>query len=409
MRALAIALLVAVSSTARADPPAVDAELRRLADRAATWASPAGLAPLVEERVAAGDLEGLGDVIASLRRQANSGVDEGWLAAAYGAAGNRAEVERLAASVEKAIQAVPDEPMNDSARCGIAVGFEYLGDEAESDRWRKAATGVYAWCDERLPVIAARAGRHERAAALLAEETFEVTRVALLQALAGAYVEIDKTRAAPLLEEAERLVDEGSPGLMLPSSQWPDLAVLWARAGKKKQARAMAKRALAALDDEAESEPAMLLLLGDDVAEALAAAGDKKALGTLLARLEKARAKDDRFVARLQNARLVATFGAKKRGKALVAAVARDLDDGKDDGAGFAARFALIDAYLALGDLPAAIEQASLTSVTQPIEIEALVKIARHCRLHRCKRSKAVTAALAAVAARLDKIDALRP
>ena len=406
----AIAVLVALGAPARAEKEDVAAELRALAGRAATYASAAGLAPLVEEHVAAGSVDGLAAVIAS---RTGSGIvtaaDNGWLAAAYGAAGDDAEVARLAGEVEAAIARDPKEPMLDSARCGVAMGYEYLGDDTASDRWRKAAKGGYAWCHERLPVIAARAGRHDRAAALLAEETLSSSRLELLIAIAEAYAgTAENARAIALLEEATRLVEEADSGLIMAASQWPRLAVLWAAANKKKQARAAARAALAELDAEAKAEPSLLLLLGDDTAAALAAVGDKKALARLVKRLEKARAGDDRFVARLQNARVVATYGSKKRGKKLVARVAKDLADGNDEGAGFAARFALIDAYLALGDLPAAIEQASLTSVTQPIEVEALVKIARHCRLKRCKRTKAVTAALDAVATRLDKIDALR-
>jgi hypothetical protein len=124
--------------------------------------------------------------------------------------------------------------------------------------------------------------------------------------------------------------------------------------------------------------------------------------------MEKARAKDDRFVARFQNARVVAKFGAKKRGAQLVAALAAELKDSKDVGRMFAERFALIDAYLALGDVPAAIYQASHTSVTQPVEIEALIKVARHCRKTTCKRTPAVTDAIAAVGVRLDKFEAVR-
>ena len=53
-------------------------------------------------------------------------------------------------------------------------------------------------------------------------------------------------------------------------------------------------------------------------------------------------------------------------------------------------------------------DRASQTSVTQPIEIEALIKVARHCRKTTCKRTPAVTDALTAVGAGLDQYDALR-
>jgi hypothetical protein len=410
VKALAvITVLVAAAGAARADKaPDVDDELRRLADRAAQWGSPPGLWPLAEEHRAAGSMEGFDSTLITRRDRTRSTNDHGWLALAHGAVGDRDEVDRLAAAVEPELGSDPDDPMNGSTRCGFAMAYEYLGDEAEADWWRKAAEG-YDWCHEHLAVTAARGGHHERALDLLAEENNDYGRVATRIKLAEHYAGAgEKKRARLLLEEAETIIADGSPGIVLPGAQWPKIAVQWAAIGDKKRAKAAAKQALAILAVDAADEPAMLLLNGAEVAAALAAAGDKKAVARLVAKLEKARAEDARYVARLQTARLVAMFGSKKRGKALVAQVAQELADGKDEGTGFAARFALIDAYLALGDLPAAIEQASLTSVTTPMEVEAVLKVARHCRLTRCKRTKAVSAALQAVAERLDKIEEMR-
>lgn len=400
-----------LSATAYAGTSDVDRELRALADRAARYASPAGLAPLFEERIAASDVAGLADVIRSRTGGASIGgaADHGWLAAAYGAAGERAEVEKLAAEVEAELAKAPKDRLGNAARCGVAVGFEYLRDHAASDRWRQQATGAMAWCRERLPVVAARLGEHERATALLAEQKQHIKRLEILLALADVYAgTAQNARVAPLLEEAEKLVAAGEFMMPSPARSWPLVAARWAAAGNKKRAKAAAQKGLAALDEEARDTPEMLLVLGDDVAEGLAAAGDRSTLARLVARLEKGRAKDDRFVARVQNARIVAKYGAKARGRRLVAAVADELDGRTMDALGAGARFALIDSYLALGDLPAAIDQARSTSVTQPIEVEGLIKIARYCRQHRCVRTKAVTAALAAVAAQLDRIDAAR-
>jgi hypothetical protein len=151
-----------------------------------------------------------------------------------------------------------------------------------------------------------------------------------------------------------------------------------------------------------------LLLQGAEVAAALAAVGDTAALASLVARMEKARASDDRLVARVQNARLIAKFGSKSRGAALVAAVAKAVESDAERQIEYAMRFALIDAYLALGDIASAIDQASRTAVTTPMEPEALLVIARHCRKTRCARTKAIDAALAEVSRDLDRIDASR-
>lgn len=407
--AVAIALVVAAAGTAHAgkDEDVAD-ELRRLADEAAQWGSPPGLWPLAEEHLAAGDLDGFDAAVITRRARRRSSNDGGWLALAHGALGDREEVDRLAAEVEKELAASADDPMNGSTRCGFAMAYEYLGDEAEADWWRKAAEG-YDWCHEHLPLAAARSGHHTRALDLLAEENNDYGRVSMRISLAEVYARSgEKARASALLDEAETIIAEGDAGIILPGAQWPRIAVQWAAIGDRKRAKAAAKKGLELLAVEAAGEPAILLLGGPDVAAGLLAAGDKKAVARLVAKLEKARAEDTRYVARLQNARVVAMYGNKKRGKALVAKVRKDLDDGNDEGAGWAARFALIDAYLALGDLPAAIEQASLTAITTPMEVEALLMVARHCRLTRCKRTKAVTAALDAVAARLDKIEAMR-
>lgn len=400
MRAALVASIVVGLVSRAAAEPAVDADLRALADRAARYTSPAGLDPLVEERLAAGDTTGLADVLRA-RTGGDWFVEDGWLAAAHGGAGDRAQVVRLAAAVEREMKAPGDDPMRDAARCGVAMAFERLGDPAGADAWRKQATGVNAWCPERLPAVAARRGAHDRATALLAELP-AATRVTAILAVAEVYTGgADQARVAPLLEEAAKLVEETSSSLMSPALVWPKLAAAWAAAGNQAQAKVLAKKALASLDE------ALLLIQGDVVAAGLLAAGETAALAKLVARMEKARAKDDRLVARIQNARVVAKFGSKKRAAKLVAAVAAEVDT--SSGAMMAGgRFALIDAYLALGDLPAAIHQASLTSVTSPIEVEALIKVARHCRKTACKRSPAVTEAIAAVGARLDKFDALR-
>lgn len=399
---------LALCATARADNRDVAHELRALADRAAYYASPAGLAPLVEERVAASDVAGLAAVIANRRRGPSMGaVDDGWLAAAYGAAGERADLERAATRVEAALAKQTKYPLADSARCGVAIGFEYLRDAAAADTWRKqAAAGE--WCHERLPVVAARLGNHDRAAALLAEETLPSQRVQIMIALAEVYTgTAEKARVAPLLEEAAKLVANPSSSMIEPVRMWPKLAVRWAAIGNKQAAKAAAARALALFDEQAHDEAAMAIVFGDDVAQGLAAAGDTRALARLVKRLEKARANDDRFVARLQNARIVAKYGPRTRGKALIAKVVKELEgDGNTGVSDFAARFALIDSYLALGDLPAAIEEAGSTSATQPVEIEALIKIARHCRERGCKRTASVSRKLAAVSAYLDKLEA---
>lgn len=409
LRWIIVLAVVTLAAPASAGTSGVDRDLRGLADRAARYASPAGLAPLVDEHVAAADVTALADVIANRatnRVTISDSADAGWLAAAFGAAGKRADVERLATEVEAMLKKAPDDPMRDSARCGIAMGFEYLRDHAASDRWRKQATGGYAWCHDRLPVVAATIGQHDRATALLADEKLTTRRARLLIAVAEVYAgTAENARVAPLLDEAAKLVTDGSPTMMDPVINWPKIAACWAAAGNRAKAKAAAAKALAQLDAEARDDDTTLLLLGDNVAEGLAAAGETRSLAKLVTRLEKARAKDDRLVARAQNAAIVAKFGSKKRGKALVAAVAKELDNA-DDGRNFALRFVLIDSYLALGDIAGAIDQASRTSVTQPIEVEALVKIARHCRVKRCTSTKAVTAAIAAVAALLDRIDA---
>jgi hypothetical protein len=410
MRAPAIALVVtlAAAGTAHAGKSDVYGELLRLTDEAAQWGSPPGLWPLAEEHLAAGTMDGFDAAVITRRSRSRSTNDVGWLALAHGALGDREEVDRLAADVGAELAKTPDEPLNGSTRCGFAMAYEYLGDEAEADWWRKAAKG-YDWCHEHLSLTAARSGHHDRALDLLAEENNDYGRVATRIKLAEHYAGAgEKRRAKALLAEAEEIIAEGDAGIVLPVAQWPDIAIVWAAAGDRKRAKAAAKTALALLAAESGGEAALLLINGPDVVAALLAAGDKRSAAKLVVRLEQARAGDERYVARLQNAKVVAMYGSKKRGKALVAAVAKDLEDGKDEGAGFAARFALIDAYLALGDLPAAIEQASLTSVTTPMEVEALLKVARHCRVTRCKRTKAVTAALEAVEERLDKIEATR-
>jgi hypothetical protein len=410
-RALAIVLLVATAGTAQAGKgktPTVDAELRRLADRAAQWGSAPSLWPLAEEHLAAGSLEGFDSAMLTRMIRTRSIHDDAWLALGYGALGDREEVDRLAEGAGEALSRDPDAPLNGVTRCGFAMAYEFLGDEAEADWWRKAAEG-YDWCHEHLPLAAARSGHHERALDLLAEENNDHGRVSMRIALAEIYAAAgDKKRAKRLLDEAETIIAEGDAAIVLPGAQWPRLAVQWAAAGDKKRAKAAAKKGLEILAVDAAVEPAILLLSGPDVAAGLLAAGDKKAVAKLLAKLEAARADDTRYVARLQNARVVAMFGTKKRAKPLVAAVAKDLADGNDEGAGFAARFALIDAYLALGDLPAAIEQASLTSVTNPMEVEAVLKVARHCRRTKCKRTRAISDALQAVSERLDRIEEMR-
>jgi hypothetical protein len=410
-RALAIALVVAAAGTAQAGKgktPSVDAELRRLADRAAQWGSPPGLWPLAEEHLAAGSLEGFDSAMLTRMRRTRSANDDAWLALGYGALGDREEVDRLAERTSAELTTSADDPMNGSTRCGFAMAYEYLGDEAEADWWRKAAAG-YDWCHEHLPLAAARSGHHERALDLLAEENNDYGRVSMRISLAEVYAAAgDKKRATRLLDEAETIIAEGDAAIVVPVAQWPRLAVQWAAAGDKKRAKAAAKKGLETLAVDAAGEPALLLISGPDVAAGLLAAGDKKAVTKLLAKLEAARADDTRYVARLQTARVVAMFGTKKRARPLVDAVAKDLADGNDEGAGIAARFALIDAYLALGDLPAAIEQASLTSMTNPMEVEAVLEVARHCRVKKCKRTRAITKALQAVSERLDRIEEMR-
>jgi tetratricopeptide (TPR) repeat protein len=410
MRALVVVVIVAVATDVSAGPRGVDASLRELADRAARYALPAGLAPVVKEHVAAGDLGGLTAVIDTVAEHSHSmkKADDAWLAADYGAVGDRARVESLAQQVEDALTKTPDERIDDAARCAVALGFEYLGDTAQADRWRANATSVVAFCDDELPLVAAQLGRHDRARELLSGIRYAGTRVKVLLGVARIYADAkDASRAAAAATEAATIAKTISPSLANTTTD-PELAVVWMQAGRSADARATAKRALASLEVNAKGDDTALLINGAEVAAALAAVGDTAALASLVARMEKARASDDRLVARVQNARLIAKFGSKSRGAALVAATAKAVESDAEPQLKYAMRFALIDAYLALGDIASAIDQASRTAVITPMEPEALLVIARHCRKTRCPRTKTIDAALAEVSRHLDRIDASR-
>ena len=389
MRWRVLAAAVMVWSSAHAD---VARELRAQAGRLARLHTPPALAPLVDEHVRAGDVQGLPAVIARARRSPmGPAVEAGFRAAAHGAAGDRKQVERHAKQVEAALAHHPDDELRNSARCAVALGFEYLRDAAEADRWRASARGIHAWCDERLPIVAAARGDHARAAALLAGVQHASTRIAVLLELAK--VHAGTPRAAPLVAEAAKLAKDERASVQT----WSKLAIAWAHAGNRAQARAVARQALAALDKDIATEPLAIGVSGGSVVEALAAAGEQAAVAKLLRRME-AVAKRGGLLARVDVARMTARYGDKRRGKTLVAASAREAAGATiPDHQAAAVRHALVDAYLALGDVASAIDHTTY-------EIESILVVARHCREQRCARTPAVAAALERLAAKLQAI-----
>src|SRR5688500_5448806 len=243
---LVMVVAVLVGPTAAQASPRDD--LLALADRAAGWASPAGLNPLVEERWvsdAPGDLPAL---LAAKETVVTAADELAWLAAGYAAVGDRDAVDRLAAQVEREITRAPDERFDAVSRCALALAYERLGDEAAADQQRGKAEGAFALCkDNVFAATAARAGRHDRVRALLDGLGSDAARFDELLRVAAGYVDRgDPDRAATAITEAAGL-ELGDSGA---EHRLTRLATAWASAGDKTKARTAARAARALIVDD---------------------------------------------------------------------------------------------------------------------------------------------------------------
>jgi len=373
-----------------------------------------GLRSVIEALAKLGQREATRTLLEQIEREHRRPTS--WLAKAYGAIGDREQVDRLATSIDLT---APANGNNAEERCNLAGAYELLGDTARADTVR--ATMEPGSCDISLALAASAKGNHDRADALAlsatggkATQMDSGTRVAL----AAARARDRAPGAADALARAVAGIDRRDFSRLPLLS---DVAIAYVALGDVAAARAV----VATADELAQAPMDDLerLLVRDQVIEAAARAGDQVRVRAMAERWYGEVDPDADADEMVEAAWVWALAGDTPRARALIAVALRTDRPAKQDALEALARqqaleaarqkgvlgpsevadapameppasgFTLVRAYLALGDVPAAVRAA----VTAPGNSwQSLLQVADYVVDHQVPRSTAIERALKA-------------
>ncbi len=323
----------------------------------------------IDERIALGRFDSLHAAIDASAKYRETAMDDAIIAIAYARIGDPIAARRYA---EHAATGEVDH----YTRCKLANAWELLGDEKRADAM--LGTDAHFRCFGEVAESAARAGHHDRAMALAdrSDPSDPDAHAENLEIVADAYIATnDVVHARAALTELQRVQTD-------PAVWGYRLATRFAKIGDVTSAAAAMKPTLdAARRDEFLSERAT------EVIDGAAAAGLTSELPKLLARAEVLSRNDDEIGKSLVAVE-VARYGDPAHAHELVRAV-EALP--KDPASSIPARYHLLDAYLAFGDIESALSAADGDAVRG----EGFSKVATYCRAHACLPTPSINAMLA--------------
>ena len=331
----------------------------------------------IDSRMALGRFDSLHVAIDASATYRETAMDDAVLAIAYARIGDAVAARRYAEHAAMPSATPTSGEIDRYVRCTLAKVWELLGDDKRADGLLGTDSNYH--CVAELAACAARAGHHDRAMALAKRAASATDSDALEEALldvADAYIaanDVGHARAA--LVELQRV--EPDPPV------WAyHLATRFAKIGDVAAAAAAMKPMLdAAARDEFLSERAT------EVVDGAVAAGLTAELPRLLARAE-ALTRNQGVIDQSLVAVEVARYGDPAHAHELVRKV-EALP--QDPTAGIPPTYYLLDAYLALGDVEAALRAADGDAV----RTDGFSRVASYCLTHACPVTPAIDAILA--------------